>query len=191
LFMSNDRKIAVFLDRDGTINLDTYHLSSPDELRLIPGSAQAIARLNQAGLPVVVVTNQSGLARGLFSHEDLQAVHLELDRLLEAQGAKVDAYYHCPHHPEGVVEHLAMECDCRKPGPGMLLKAAEDLGLQLGGSFMVGDRPGDVECALSTGLHAVRVLSGPDQTEDDKPAHKRAQDLAGAVDWILAQLENA
>lgn len=189
--MSDKRKIAVFLDRDGTINLDTNYLSRPDELRLIPGSAQAIARLNQAGLPVVVVTNQSGLARGYFSPDDLQAVHLELDRLLEAQGAKVDAYYHCPHHPDGAVEHLALECDCRKPGSGMLLQAAEDLGLKLEGSFMVGDRPGDVGCALAAGLYAVRVLSGPDQSDDDQPAHLRVQDLAGAVDWILTRLDKS
>ncbi len=187
--MSDKQKIAVFLDRDGTINQDTNYLSSPDDLRLIPGSAQAIARLNQAGLPVVVVTNQSGLARGYFSNDDLQAVHAELDRLLEAQGARVDGYYHCPHHPDGVVEHLAMECDCRKPGSGMLLRAADELGLRLEGSFMVGDRPGDVDCALSAGLFALRVLSGPDHTDEDQPAHHRTHDLAGAVDWILARLE--
>jgi D-glycero-D-manno-heptose 1,7-bisphosphate phosphatase len=188
--MSDERKIAVFLDRDGTINLDTNYLSSPDQLRLIAGSAQAIARLNRAGLPVVVVTNQSGLARGFYSHGDLQAVHDELDRLLASHGASIDAYYHCPHHPEGVVEHLAVECDCRKPGPGMLVQAAQDLGLQLEGSFMVGDRPGDMECALSQGLFAVRVNSGPDQSDGEQTPHHRADDLAGAVDWILARLES-
>jgi D-glycero-D-manno-heptose 1,7-bisphosphate phosphatase len=188
--MSDERKIAVFLDRDGTINLDTNYLSSPDELRLIAGSAQAIARLNRAGLPVVVVTNQSGLARGFYSHDDLRAVHEELDRLLEAHGARVDAYYHCPHHPEGVVKRLAVECDCRKPGPGMLLQAAQDLGLSLEGSFMVGDRPGDVECALSQGLFAVRVRTGPDQADGEQYPHHETGDLAGAVDWILARLES-
>jgi len=188
--MSQQKKIAVFLDRDGTINQDTNYLSNPDEVRLIPGSAQAIARLNRAGLAVVVVTNQSGLARGFYSHEDLQAVHAELDRLLAAHGARVDAYYHCPHHPEGVVEHLALECDCRKPGPGMVLRAAEELDLRLTGSFMVGDRPGDVGCALAAGLYAVRVLSGPDQDDEEQAAHHRAPDLAGAVEWILACLES-
>jgi D-glycero-D-manno-heptose 1,7-bisphosphate phosphatase len=188
--MSDINKTAVFLDRDGTINQDTNYLHRPDELSLIPGSAQAIARLNRAGLAVVVVTNQSGLARGYYSHEDLQAVHDELDRLLGAHGASIDAYYHCPHHPEGVVEHLAMECDCRKPGPGMVLRAARELNLRLEGSFMVGDRPGDVGCALAAGLFAVRVLTGPDLSKEEQPAHHRAPDLAGAVDWILARLES-
>jgi len=188
--MTHKPKIAVFLDRDGTINQDTNYLANPDELRLIPGAAQAIARLNQAGLPVVVVTNQSGLARGFYNHDDLQAVHAEMDRLLSAHEAKVEAYYHCPHHPEGVVEHLALECDCRKPGTGMVEQAARELGLSLTGSFMVGDRPGDVGCALAAGMYAVRVLSGPDLSDEDQPAHHRAQDLAGAVDWILARLES-
>jgi D-glycero-D-manno-heptose 1,7-bisphosphate phosphatase len=188
--MSESAKIAVFLDRDGTINQDTNYLSRPDELDIIPGSARAIARLNRAGLTVVVVTNQSGLARGFYTHDDLQAVHLEMDRLLEARGARVDAYYHCPHHPDGVVEHLAVECDCRKPGIGMLERAALDLNLRLEGSFMVGDRPGDVECALSAGLYAVRVLSGPDQSGEEQAPHHKTHDLAGAVDWILARLES-
>lgn len=188
--MNDKRKIAVFLDRDGTINLDTNYLSSPHELHLISGSAQAIARLNRAGLTVVVVTNQSGLARGYYSRDDLQAVHDELDRLLASHGARIDAYYHCPHHPDGVVEHLAVTCDCRKPGPGMLRQAARDLGLKLEGSFMVGDRPGDVECALNEGLFAVRVQSGPDQSEGEQAPHHKTRDLAGAVDWILTLLES-
>lgn len=187
--MSGNRKTAVFLDRDGTINHDTNYLSDPAELRLIPGAARAIARLNQAGLTVVVVTNQSGLARGFYTHDDLRAVHAEMDRLLRAQGAEVDAYYHCPHHPEGVVEHLAVRCDCRKPGTGMIEQAAQELGLRLEGSFMVGDRPGDVSCALAAGLYAVRVLSGPDLSDEEQPAHHRAPDLADAVEWILARLE--
>jgi D-glycero-D-manno-heptose 1,7-bisphosphate phosphatase len=187
--MSDRRKTAVFLDRDGTINQDTNYLSKPEELRLIPGSAQAIARLNRAGLAVVVVTNQSGLARGYYSQDDLDAVHAELDRMLKSHGASIDAYYHCPHHPEGVVEHLALKCDCRKPEPGMVLRAALELNLRLEGSFMVGDRPGDVTCALAAGLYAVRVMTGPDLSDEEEPAHHRAPDLAGAVEWILRRLE--
>lgn len=186
--MGNGLKRAVFLDRDGTINLDTNYLSSPEDLRLIPGAARAIARLNQARLAVVVITNQSGLARDFFSEDDLAAVHAELDRLLAAAGARIDAYFHCPHHPQGVVRSLAIECDCRKPGTGLVKRAARELGLDLGGSFMIGDRPGDVGCALAAGLTAVRVLSGPDHEEWLEPAHHYADDLAQAVEWILGRL---
>ncbi len=187
--MAKTNQIAVFIDRDGTINQDTHYLSRPEEVRLIPGAAQAIARLNRAGIKVVVVTNQSGLARGFFKEDDLRAVHAELDRQLAACGARIDAYYHCPHLPEGVVEHLAVECDCRKPSPGLVLRAARELDLDLPGSFMVGDRPGDVGCALAAGVTAVRVHTGPDQDDWPEPAHFDAPDLARAVEWILGRLE--
>ena len=182
---------AVFLDRDGTINYDTHYLSRPQEVSLIPGSARAIARLNAAGLAVVVVSNQSGLARGYFGPEDLEAVRRELDHQLRREGARVEAYYHCPHHPRGRVPELAITCECRKPRPGLVMQAARELGLELAGSFMVGDKNADVACGRAAGLISIRVLSGleqpPPQGPQDTPDFV-APDLAGAVDWILERL---
>ncbi len=182
---------AVFLDRDGTINHDTHYLSQPREVSLIPGSARAIARLNAAGLAVVVVSNQSGLARGYFGSRELEAVRRELDRQLGKEGARVEAYYHCPHHPRGRVPELAITCECRKPRPGLIMQAARELGLELTGSFMVGDKNTDVACGRAAGLTSIRVLSGPEQPpprgEEEIPDFV-APDLAGAVEWILRRL---
>jgi D-glycero-D-manno-heptose 1,7-bisphosphate phosphatase len=180
-------KRAVFLDRDGTINHDTDYLAAPEEVELVPGAGRAVARLNAAGFAVVVVTNQSGLARGYFGEADLAAVHRELDRRLAAHDARVDAYYHCPHLPQGVVEGLAVECDCRKPAPGLVLRAASEMGLELAGSYLVGDRPGDIGCGLAAGLVCIRVQTGPDREEWEAPAQHTAPDLAAAVEWILAR----
>ncbi len=199
-----ERRRAVFLDRDGTINHDTNYLSSPHELRLIPGADRAIARLNAAGLWVVVVTNQSGLARGYFGERDLEAVHAELQRLLSRAGARIDAFYHCPHLPPALYDsgppqrrgrprpELIVPCECRKPAPGLVLRAARELGIELAGSFLVGDRPGDIACGRAAGLTCVRVATGPDASPPSGPEevpHHQAPDLAAAVDWILARLQ--
>ncbi len=182
---------AVFLDRDGTINEEVHYLRRAEDVRLLPGAGQAIARLNAAGLAVVVVSNQSGLARGYFDEADLASVQIRLNRLLAEQGARVDAYYFCPHHPEGAVEHYALACDCRKPAPGLVLQAAREMGLELAGSYMVGDRLRDVACGKNAGLTSIMVRCGQDdgepRPEDEKP-DLVADDLAQAVDWILARL---
>jgi D-glycero-D-manno-heptose 1,7-bisphosphate phosphatase len=189
--MSAGKRRAVFLDRDGTINEEVNYLAKAEDVRLLPRTAQAIARLNAAGLAVVVVSNQSGLARGYFDEADLAAVQVRLNRLLAAGGARVDAYYFCPHHPEGVVEHYALVCDCRKPAPGLLRQAAEEMGLALAGSFMVGDRLLDVACGRSEGLTGIMVRTGhddgPPRGELEEPDHV-ADDLFAAVEWILARL---
>ena len=183
---------TVFLDRDGTINQEVNYLRRAGDVRLLPGAGQAIARLNAAGLKVVVVSNQSGLARGLFDEADLAGVQVELNRQLAAQGARVDAYYFCPHHPQGVVEHYAQACLCRKPGTGLLTQAAEEMGLALEGSFMVGDRLLDVACGRALGLASILVATGHDDGPPSGPQETpdfRAADLAEAVAWILARLE--
>jgi len=184
---------AVFLDRDGTINQEVNYLSRPEDVRLIPGAGPAIARLNAAGLAVVVVSNQSGLARGYFDDGDLARVQAELSRQLAAEGARIDAYYVCPHlpPPEGKVPEFAFECDCRKPRPGLVLKAASQMNLLLEGSFMVGDRLRDVACGRRAGLTSILVKSGQDDgapTSDDERPHHVAPDLAAAVEWILARV---
>lgn len=185
------RRRTVFLDRDGTINLEVNYLRRPQDVALLPGAGQAIARLNAAGLVVVVVSNQAGLAKGLFDEGDLALVQLEINRQLKAAGAKVDGWYFCPHHPEGVVEDLALICACRKPEPGLVRMAAEEMGLELAGSYLVGDRLRDIACAARAGLVGVLVQSGhpdwPPTRDEEEPAFV-APDLAAAVDWILADI---
>jgi D-glycero-D-manno-heptose 1,7-bisphosphate phosphatase len=168
---------AVLLDRDGTINRGAQseddYITGPEELHLLPGAAAAIKRLNDAGIPVVVVTNQRGIARGRMTEEDLSAVHARLDHLLAAEGAQIDRYYHCPHD--------RAECDCRKPAPGMLLQAARDLGLDPADAVMVGDRASDIEAGRAAGAATVGV--GP--LARDAGAGGWAEDLAGAVELLL------
>lgn len=189
--MTPQLRRAVFLDRDGTINEEVHFLAHPQDLRLLPGAAQALVRLRRAGLALVVLSNQSGLARGLFSEDDLLAVQAELVRQLAGQGAVLDGFYHCPHLPEGRVERYATICDCRKPRPGLVLQAARELGLALEGSFMVGDRLRDVACGRAAGLTSILVQTGQQDGPPASPAeepHLVAPDLAAAADWILERM---
>lgn len=164
----------VLLDRDGTINEkapEGEYVERPEELVLLPGAAAAIARLNHARIPVVVVTNQRGIALGRMSLEDLDRVHGRLDELLVAQGARIDAYYACPHR-EG-------ECDCRKPRPGLLRRAAEDRGLgDPARGVIIGDSDSDVAAGRAAGMATVRLGGGP---EADAPS------LAVAVEGLLGR----
>ena len=183
---------AVFLDRDGTINEQMGYVNHLSRFQLLPGVARAIRSLNEAGLPVVVVTNQSGLARGYFPESLLEAVHAEMYRLLAQEGARLDGLYVCPHHPEAKEERFRLDCDCRKPRPGLLERAAAELGLDLGRSYMVGDRWSDLRCGAAVGATTVLVLTGygrgdaayvgPGQTV--QPDHV-AEDLEAAARWIL------
>ncbi len=173
--MSRAGRAAVFLDRDGTIIEDVGYLGDPEQVRLLPGAAEAIGRLNRAGLLTVVVTNQSGIARGLFDEEAYQATRVRLDRLLADQGARLDGQYHCPHHPE-----LSGPCECRKPGPLLYRRAAEDLAIDLTASWWVGDRLHDVQPAVALGGRG--IVLGPVASAP----FLAAPDLAAAVTGILA-----
>jgi D-glycero-D-manno-heptose 1,7-bisphosphate phosphatase len=182
----------VFLDRDGTLNEQMGYINHLWRFHLLPGVAQAIRSLNEAGLPVVVVTNQSGLARGYFPESLLDEVHIEMHRLLALEGARLDGLYVCPHHPEAKEDRFRLDCNCRKPRPGLLERAARDLGLDLRRSYMVGDRWSDLRCGAAVGATTVLVLTGygrgdaawvgPGQSV--QPDHV-AEDLAGAARWIL------
>jgi D-glycero-D-manno-heptose 1,7-bisphosphate phosphatase len=169
------RRAAVFLDRDGTIIEDAGYLSDPDRVRLLPGAAEAISRLNQAGLLAVVVTNQSGIARGLFDEAAYEATRRRLDRLLADRGARLDAQYHCPHHPD-----VTGPCECRKPGLRLYRQAADELGIDLSASWWVGDRLRDVYAATALGGRG--ILLGPAASA----SFLAAPDLAEAVTGILA-----
>jgi D-glycero-D-manno-heptose 1,7-bisphosphate phosphatase len=185
-------RAALFLDRDGVINEEVEYLRDPARVALLPGVAAAIAAMNQAGIPVVVVTNQSGLARGMYDAAALAAVTARVGELLAAGGARLDATYHCPHHPDGTVAALAVTCACRKPRPGMLLDAARDLDLDLARSVVVGDKPSDLGAARAAGCAAVLVRTGYGAASERALApgdHDAVfADLAAAVPWLLARL---
>ncbi len=181
---------AVFLDRDGTVNEEVEFLARPEQLALIPGSGPAIARLNQAGYKVVLVTNQSGLARGLFSEEDLNRVHKRLVELLAADVAWLDGLYFCPHHPEaGLTDDLRRDCDCRKPKAGLFEKAIDQFKIDPSRSIWIGDRARDLQAAAELGGRSVLVLTGYGLAEAKARSFTPslvAPDLRRAVEWILS-----
>jgi D-glycero-D-manno-heptose 1,7-bisphosphate phosphatase len=151
---------AVFLDRDGTLVQRYHYPSRPEHLRLYDGIAALLAALRQAGFRLVVVTNQSGIARGYFTEFDLDRMHAHLRTQLATQGVELDAIYHCPHHPDGQVAGLAVRCDCRKPAPGLPLRAARELRLDLTRSWFVGDILDDIEAGARAGCRTVLVDLG-------------------------------
>ncbi|MDR1946501.1 MAG: HAD-IIIA family hydrolase [Desulfovibrio sp.] len=182
---------AVFLDRDGVLNEEAGFISDPDQLRLLPGSAAAVRRLNRVGLPVVVVTNQPVVARGECTENGLKAVHTRLENLLGREGAYLDRIYYCPHHPDkgfpGERPELKIACDCRKPAAGMLRRAAEDMNIDLARSILVGDRTSDILCARQAGLLSILTDTGAGGRDGACAVEPdfRAADLAEAADLIL------
>ena len=182
-------KRAVFLDRDGTINVEKDYLYRIEDFEFVPGAIEAIKLLKDNGFIVVVVTNQSGIARGYYQESDVVKLHSYVDRLLATEGTSVDSWYHCPHHPDGK-DPYDLACDCRKPLPGMLLKAARDLDLNLGDSWMVGDKLVDVEAGLAAGCKSLLVLTGYGSgvTERLPEGVKYCEDIKRAADLIVASL---
>ncbi len=154
-----DNTRAVFLDRDGVVVDDPGYLADPDLLRLLPGAAEAIAHLRAGGWRVVLVTNQSGVARGALTEARLGQVHERLTAVLAERGSALDAIYYCPHLGNAPVPEYALDCDCRKPAPGMLLAAAADLNLNLAECWMVGDQPSDIAAGQSAGCRTVLIAS--------------------------------
>ena len=178
---------AVFLDRDGTLAEEVGYLNHASRFRMFPFAAAAVRRLNEAGLPVVVVTNQSGVRRGYFPESLVQTVNKLMTQQLAAAGARIDAIYYCPHTS-------ADACSCRKPKTGMLERAARDHSIDLQGSFVVGDRYGDVELARNAQARSILVRTGYGEGELAWHSAKWttqpdfvAQDLSDAADWILRQ----
>jgi D-glycero-D-manno-heptose 1,7-bisphosphate phosphatase len=177
---------AVFLDRDGTLVRNVEYLADPRGLRLLPGAADAVRRLNEAGFAVVVLTNQSGVARGILDEATLERIHLRLLERVARRGAVIDGIYYCPHHPDFGEGAYRRDCDCRKPAKGMLHRAVRDLGIRVEGSFVVGDGACDVGLAEGTPLRSVRLTRHGRPPADATPADHVAPTLAAAVDWILA-----
>ena len=179
----------MFLDRDGTITEEVGYLNHLSRLKLLPGAALAIRRLNEAELSVIVVTNQSGVGRGYFPEDLVREVHQRMIVELREEGARLDAVYYCPHIS-------ADGCNCRKPRTGMLQDAARGLGLDLKHSFVVGDRHGDIELAHRAGAHSILVRTGYGEGELawhaknwPQPPEFVAVDLPDAVDWILRKVQ--
>jgi len=175
----------IILDRDGVINQDSdQYIKSPDEWRALPGSLEAIASLNRAGYRVVVATNQSGLARGLFDIDALNAIHRKMHDQLERVGGQLDGIVFCPHAP-------ADNCNCRKPAPGMLKQISERFVVDLEGVLMVGDTLGDLQTADAAGATPVLVRSGKGSATERKIQNRPQQiifdDLASVVDWLLTE----
>jgi D-glycero-D-manno-heptose 1,7-bisphosphate phosphatase len=178
---------AVFLDRDGTLIEEVGHLGDPDGVVVLPGVPGALGRLAADGYALVVVSNQAGVARGLFTEEDIRAVNARTAELLRAEGAPpIEGWYWCPHHPE-----FTGPCDCRKPEPGMLKRASEELDLELERSWMVGDHPVDAGAARAAGVRPIVVRTGhgllPGADHDPGPDVLRADDLAAAAERILSE----
>ena len=180
-------RAAVFLDRDGTVIRDAHYLGDPSRVELLPGAAAAVRRLNEAGVPVIVVTNQSGIARGLLDEAAYERVRARLEALLAAEGARIDRSYMCPHHPD-----FGGPCECRKPGTLLYRRAAEELALDLEGSWYVGDKWRDVEPAIALGGRGI-LVPGTDTPATDVARAEAlgaiAADLGEAVARILGARE--
>jgi D-glycero-D-manno-heptose 1,7-bisphosphate phosphatase len=185
--MSMKLKPAIFLDRDGTLNEEVDFLSDPEQLVLIPGAAAAVARLNAKGIPVVVVTNQSGIGRGHYDWQDFAAVMTRMGALLAQENAWLDAVYASPHHEHAQGEYAVPDHPERKPNPGMLLRAAAEHGLDLSRSWMVGDKDIDLEAGRRAGCRVALVRTGYGSRTDGAAADLVAESLPEAVECILAQ----
>ena len=183
-------KRAVFLDRDGTLIEESGYLDRLERLIFFPFTVDAVRVLNRAGFAVVVVTNQAGIARGIVKESFVDEAHQHIARRLEAGSATIDAFYYCPHYPQGVVEQYSRTCDCRKPQPGLLRRAAADLNLDLEHSFVVGDRWHDLAAGQAVGASAVLVRTGLGRTDEATPDPDTVPDaivdnLMEAAAWIL------
>ena len=186
---------AVFIDRDGTLSEELGYINHASRFRLLPRSAAAIKKLNDAGIPAVIVTNQAGVARGYFPEERVHEVHERMEAFLKEEGAVLDGIYYCPHHPSSADPAYAVECECRKPGTGLVMKAAGDLDLEVKKSYVIGDKFSDVELARRLGCKGILVLTGYgrghweyDRDEMKSAPDFVADDLLCAVEWILADI---
>jgi D-glycero-D-manno-heptose 1,7-bisphosphate phosphatase len=184
------RPPAVFVDRDGTLNREVDYLRRVDDLRLLPGAAAALRSLTAAGFAVVVVTNQSGVARGLIAPAVLTAIHHALQRRLAAAGGRLAGIYVCPHHPVAGTPPLRRRCRCRKPAPGLVRRAVRELGLDLARSYCVGDSPADLGLAAATGTRGVLVLTGYGRRTaatlaPETPVAHVAANFRAAAEWII------
>jgi histidinol-phosphate phosphatase family protein len=180
---------AVFLDKDGTVVEDVPYNADPAKIRLAAGAAEAVRSLSEAGFRLVVITNQSGVARGLFPVSALAPVQARIEELIQQAGASIAGFYFCPHLPGGSVPEYAIDCSCRKPAPGLILKAAVDHDIVLSESWMVGDKWDDVEAGMRAGCRTVLIGRLSPQSDGPRPT-VAAADLASAARLILSSPRN-
>lgn len=186
---SSDLKPAIFLDRDGTINVEKDYLIDPAEFEFLPGVPEALFRLQQAGYSLVVVSNQSGVGRGYFSAADVGRLHRHMCHLLRGYGIELAGIYFCPHHPSAAKGQYLLDCDCRKGRPGMLLQAAKELGIDLRLSYMIGDKDADLQAGKAAGCQSVLVRTGYGERYvrvAESFGAAVVADLAAAAELILA-----
>jgi D,D-heptose 1,7-bisphosphate phosphatase len=182
---------AVFLDRDGTINEEVGYLDRLEKLKILPEAFEAIRLINQTGMKAVVISNQSGIARGYFDEAFVESLHVRIQALLMEHNAWIDGFYYCPHHPTEGTGVYRRACTCRKPEPGLLIRAAQELDIDLARSYMVGDMPKDVEAAGRSGAKGILVQTGygaEHHTFSVQP-HYIATDILDAVRWIMKDRE--
>jgi D-glycero-D-manno-heptose 1,7-bisphosphate phosphatase len=165
------KKRAIFMDRDGTVSEEIGYVNHPGRFKVFPYSGEAIRLINEAGYLAIVVTNQAGVARGYFKEELVHEVHRVMSNQLALYGARLDAVYYCPHHPQAGEAPYRLDCSCRKPKAGMILKAAEDFNIDLEGSWFVGDRYSDIVVAKNAGIKSAFVLSGYGRGELEYQSH--------------------
>jgi D-glycero-D-manno-heptose 1,7-bisphosphate phosphatase len=175
--LSSGTRPAAFLDRDGVLNVDRGYVYRPDDLEWIEGAPEAVRLLNEAGYRVIVVTNQSGVARGLYDEAAVRRLHAHMQAELKRHGAHIDAFYYCPHHPEGTVTEYAVRCGCRKPSAGLLECAAREWPLDLTRSFLIGDRPDDLAAAAAFKIKGILF----DGSAESLPAVIRHQLAIGST----------
>ena len=181
---------AVFLDRDGTINIEKNYLYEIDKFEFIEGVPEAIKILNDKGYLVIVVTNQAGIGRGYYTEEDMHKLHKHIDKELEKYNAHIDAYYFCPHHPEHGIGKYRVDCECRKPRDGMLRKALEDYNINAHNSYVIGDKVGDAYSGAGLGIKGIIVESGHKLIEKDRTKFQVKRTLLEAVrEDIIKQRE--
>lgn len=186
-------KRTVFVDRDGCLNVEDSYIRDINQFRLYPDTLSSLKALNDAGFVIVVLTNQSGVARGYMTEKLVNDVHELLLKMTSEAGVVIDKIEYCPHHPEGVVEEYSIKCDCRKPAPGMALRAAEELGIDTKQSYMIGDKICDMELGVAIGAKTVLVRTGFGKREAGKIERGEAvkpdyiaDGIGPAVKWILS-----
>jgi D-glycero-D-manno-heptose 1,7-bisphosphate phosphatase len=191
------KKRAVFLDRDGTLNEDAGYPENFGKITIFPASFAAVRQLNKAGLLAIVVSNQSGVGRGLFGEGEVRDIHAQMAAAFAAMGARLDGFYFCPHFEGSADPRYAAACECRKPKPGLALRAAADFGIDLARSYMVGDKPDDIAFGRNIGAESVLVLTGQGRTARKRlstlglePGHVAA-DVLAAVRWIIRREKGA
>ena len=188
-------KPAVFLDRDGTINVDVGYLCHPDQFTFLPRALEALQLLSDSNLPLIIITNQAGVARGLIPPERLPVIQTAFLRMLSTHGIPIAGYYSCPHHPEGVLPEYRCECECRKPAPGLVQQAARELNIDVQRSYVVGDKASDVQLAHNAGATGILVLTGEGRKHQQTyppeytPPHAICHNLYEAAEWIIDREE--